>query len=295
MIRVSLATASLLGLKKYKIDALPTTLYFELDEKCSGSCKYCSQNNGYLSRVKWPPFNIMQVKTALEDVSINRICIQCPNLDNTAETLTKVVKELNAPHPVSASVGALKKDDLIKLKNNGIERIGVGLDCISKEIFNKWKQRADTWNMYQETLDTAKKIFGSVTCHLIVGLGESDKACVDMMRDLTDRGITIALFALYLHNKTVISLPRYRILQIARYNIEKNVGEITLKNNKIIEIYDERNNGDAFITSGCPGCNRPFYNERVTKIYNFPYAPNRNEIKNALMEANNYARIRSIN
>jgi len=26
----------------------------------------------------------------------------------------------------------------------------------------------------------------------------------------------------------------------------------------------------VFLTSGCPGCNRPFYNERPSLIYNYP-------------------------
>ena len=27
---------------------------------------------------------------------------------------------------------------------------------------------------------------------------------------------------------------------------------------------------NVFLTSGCPGCNRPFYNERPNLTYNYP-------------------------
>lgn len=42
----------------------------------------------------------------------------------------------------------------------------------------------------------------------------------------------------------------------------------------------------AFQTSGCPGCNRPFYNERPGgALYNYPYVPTREEHVRALREA----------
>jgi len=32
------------------------------------------------------------------------------------------------------------------------------------------------------------------------------------------------------------------------------------------------------MTSGCPGCNRPFYNEEPRKIYNYPFLPGKEEM-----------------
>jgi biotin synthase len=35
----------------------------------------------------------------------------------------------------------------------------------------------------------------------------------------------------------------------------------------------------VFMTSGCPGCNRPYFNERVSgPIFNFPRKPKAEEI-----------------
>ena len=61
-IRVSIATASLLGLKNYIVAAQPTTLYFMLPGDCKGQCLYCTHREGYLSRVKWPEFDMEEVR-----------------------------------------------------------------------------------------------------------------------------------------------------------------------------------------------------------------------------------------
>lgn len=47
--------------------------------------------------------------------------------------------------------------------------------------------------------------------------------------------------------------------------------------------YKQLSNGEFFRTSGCHGCNRPFYNEKVSELwYNFPRNPKDEEIKNSL-------------
>ena len=43
------------------------------------------------------------------------------------------------------------------------------------------------------------------------------------------------------------------------------------------------NSGKPFLTSGCLGCNRPYYNEQPTgPIYNFPRSPTQEEIEEIL-------------
>ena len=50
-IRVSAATASLLGLRDWAVEVMPTTLYFMLGDECRGACAYCTQGRNFLSRV----------------------------------------------------------------------------------------------------------------------------------------------------------------------------------------------------------------------------------------------------
>ena len=50
--------------------------------------------------------------------------------------------------------------------------------------------------------------------------------------------------------------------------------------------------GKPFQTSGCPDCNRPFYNERPGgPIYNYPYPLNKDETKDVKDELKRYLRI----
>ncbi|KAA0014055.1 hypothetical protein B6U81_05830 [Thermoplasmatales archaeon ex4484_30] len=290
IIRASLATASMLGLKNLRMDAKMTTLYFLIDGICRGNCLYCHQKNGYLARIKWPQYEFKEVKKRIGLAKAKRICIQ--SLYGYEDILLHFVKELKEFNiPISVSINAVDEKKMKHLKENGVERVGIGLDCFSPEIFEKWKKGVPSWNEYMNALKNAKKIFGKATCHLIAGLGESDEDAIKLMKKIAEMGIKIALFPYSKESKTVISLPRYRVLQIASYIIENRSGKILLDNGKIVEVEVSSFSKKAFLTSGCPDCNRPFYNEGVRKIYNYPYEINEEQMKKALEEANNYARV----
>lgn len=294
-VRVSLATASLLGLKNCKLDAKPTTLYFMIDGSCKGNCLYCYQKNGYLARIKWPSYNLEKIKENMADMvnmaKAERICIQSLYGDEYMNDLLYFVKEMKKFNiPISASINAIDREKMKILKETGVERVGIGLDCSSPEIFEKWKRNVPSWNEYMDAVKNAKEIFGSATCHLIVGLGESDEEAIKIMEKMAKMKVKIALFPYSRGNETVISLPRYRALQIAHHIIEEGKGKILFEGGKIAEMvtsFPEK----AFYTTGCPYCNRPFYNERVSKIYNYPYKIDKNVIEEAIREAKKYARI----
>jgi len=289
-IRVSIATAGLLGLKKCRMDGKPTTLYFLLPGKCEGSCAYCTHKNGYLSRVKWPEFDMEDVIKRIEKSEAKRICIQSPYGNGYMKMLRDVVERINKK-PISVSISAVERKELRMLHEAGVERVGVGLDCATEEIFNKWKRGVPSWKEYMETLKNAKEIFGHATCHLIVGLGENDEDIISIMKNMKKMGIDVALFALFLKNRNNVELPRYRAIQIARHAIYNGNARFIFEKGKLAKMYVENVDGNVFTTSGCPHCNRPFYNERVTKIYNYPHPINENEFKKSLEEAREYAEI----
>jgi biotin synthase len=95
------------------------------------------------------------------------------------------------------------------------------------------------------------------------------------MRKIYRLGGRIALFN-YINERGVspVNIKYYRLVQLARFLLENGLnpdlyidyehyivkGEIPLDN--ILE---------AFYTSGCPGCNRPFYSESPRgPLYNIP-------------------------
>ena len=291
-IRASIATASILHLRNYRIKVEPTTLYFMLSGKCEGSCLYCTHRKGYLSRIKWPEFSFKEVKSRIGKTRAKRICIQCPYMERCMDALKKILEEIKNEKPISLSISAISKEEMKMLKEEGVERIGIGLDCATEEIFNKWKKGVPSWKKYMEAIKNAKEIFGDATCHLIIGLGESDEEAISLMENMKKKGVRIALFAYFWKNKNVVDIHRYRVMQIARYVIEKGTKrKFLFENGRLLEMEIDEIDKKAFMTAGCPSCNRPFYNERVTKIYNYPYLLSEEEFERAVKEARKYAGI----
>jgi len=51
------------------------------------------------------------------------------------------------------------------------------------------------------------------------------------------------------------------------------------------ELVEIASTGEPFMTSGCPGCNRPYYNERPSgPLYNYPFRPGEEDIKAILAQ-----------
>ena len=209
-IRVSLATAALLGLKHCRVNAEPTTLYFMLPEPCHGGCRYCNQKNGYLSRVRWPEFDFSEVNKKVQNSGAQRICIQCPYHEHSAEAAAQAVRALDTSLPVSLSIHALTSDEMVMLREAGVERVGMGLDCATEAIFSKWKRDVPSWHEYKKSLYRAKRIFGDATCHLMVGLGESEEEVLKVLEDLRAAGCSIVTIGQYLR-------PSLHHLPVARY------------------------------------------------------------------------------
>ncbi len=288
-IRVSIATAAVLGLKNYKIDAIPTTLYFLLPLPCKASCKYCYLRQGKLARIKWPEFDLDEIIERIDDSVAKRICIQTTYNEKTVPLLLELLEKINVDMPISVSMNAIDMKEMEMLKEAGVERIGFGIDACNHRIFKKWKYGTPSWNDYMEAIKNAREIFGNVTAHLIIGLGESDEEAIKTMKYFSMNGVEIALFAYTKNGETMVELPRYRAMQIARHFIKN--AKFSFKNGKLEELFLPKMEAKAFMTSGCPYCNRPFYNERVTKIYNYPFELNELQFKEAIKEAEKYARI----
>lgn len=293
-IHVSSGTASLLNLEEKKIDSLPTSLYFMVGQRCKGECAYCTRGNNFLSRVRWPPFSLVKVLEKLEEKRAERICIQSLYYDDFLRDILFLTKKLTKYGiPISVSMNPTSKEHMKKMKKEGVERVGIGLDCCTEQLFNKWKKNVPSWGDYIYSLQQAKKIFGSATAHLIVGLGENDRELIDLMRLLAHNGISIALFAFTPVRMRFPPPPldRYRALQIARYWIEKREGEFFFEKGKLHKMVVP-SNVEAFRTSGCPSCNRPFYNERASgPLYNYPHPMDPGEIVMATEEARKYVKI----
>jgi lipoyl synthase len=316
-VRVSLGTAIVLGLLEGKLDAAPTTAYLMTyrEGKCSANCGFCPQaresksNSQLLSRVTWPTFPAPEVLTAVtsavEQKKIERICIQALNYPEVFTELEALVKEIKKCCSIAVSVSCQPKniENMQRLRQAGVERLGIALDAATQTVFNKVKGASAggcySWERQFNLFSEALVVFGAgnVSTHVIVGLGETEKEAVEIIQRCVDLGVLPALFAFtpvrgtVLENSLAPSLESYRRIQLARYlivNRETEASKIGFDvNGKIAghrvpqEAIDSIiETGAPFLTSGCPNCNRPYYNEKPSgPIYNYPKKPSKEEIK----------------
>ncbi len=293
-LRLSIGSAVSLGLRIAKMAAQPTTLYTLLGETCLGACHFCTQarhsqaDRQLLSRVTWPEFELPTVLEKLQaDEHIQRVCIQTLLYPNLLPDLLATVSQLKAvvDVPLSVCLNPVEKDRLLALRDAGVERIGVGLDCATEALFTRMKP-GFSWQRAMQFVEETQQVFGCGSVHLIAGLGETDAELLRAFQTFHDRGCTIALFAFTPVQGIRLNLPppppeRYHALQLARHLIVHNlvrVDEMRFTAGRLTAIQVapevlERaiEAGMPFRTSGCPHCNRPMYNERPGgNMYNYP-------------------------
>ena len=175
------------------------------------------------------------------------------------------------------------------MANVGVDRIGISLDAATPNLFEKIKgKQVDgpyDWNNQFILLQEAVNIFGenNVSTHLIVGLGETEKEMVETIQKCVDMNVLPALFAFTpikgtkLSNHPQPAIEQYQRLQLARYLIHNQImrkeqmkfsekGKIHsfgIEHDRLGKIIKS---GEPFTTSGCPGCNRPYYTSKPSMV-----------------------------
>jgi biotin synthase-related radical SAM superfamily protein len=317
-VRVSIGSAVVLGLLDARLDAEPTTLYVLTYNAggCRAACAFCPQSRvgegraDMLSRVVWPAFRtsdvIPRIEGAFAQGKVGRICVQALNYPKVQDDLVCLARQIHSrcDIPISVSCQPLSRAGMLSLAEAGIDRVSIAVDAVTKDLFDNVKGRLIggpyTWEGHFEALEEAVKIFGRnrVTTHLIAGLGETEDEFVSMIQKCVDLGVYPALFAFTPIRGTMMadhprpSLDYYRRAQLAhclvtrgsaRYEdmkfMDNRLAEFGLSRDELIQII---RTGEPFRTSGCPDCNRPYYNERPGgPIYNYPRKPTSAEVAEA--------------
>lgn len=317
-LRVSIGSAAVLGLLKYRLSVPPTTAYIMsyTEGSCLANCSFCAQACGndaehdQLSRVIWPDFPLEDILAGFREPAysvLERVCYQVINYPGFLEDTLEIIKILKRETglPVSVDICPVSRRGLEKLQDAGAEYISLPLDGATEEIFNKVKGTGVDgpyrWDTHFKALESAVEIFGRgfVGSNIIVGLGESEEDVVILMDSLVGMGVNPVLFAFTpvpgtrLETLSQPDLGAYRRIQVARYlivNGQTGYEGINFKDGRITgfnlpNLVEVLSDGEAFRTTGCPGCNRPFYNERPSgPFYNYPRKPTIDEINKELEE-----------
>jgi biotin synthase-related radical SAM superfamily protein len=322
-VQTSLAGAICLGLEKGQF--MPKSrckclnLLLTYTSGCRAACSYCGlaknrQENTSKTfiRVKWPTYSLAEILEREKSMKhpFERVCVSMITHGHAVDDTCIIVREVrkNTGLPVSGLIAPTVmqgKSDLQRIKDAGIDRVGIAIDAATEEIFAQHRGAGVSgphqWDLFWDTLADAMEIFGAYQAgiHLIVGLGESEEEMVNTISRAYRMGAMTHLFSFFpeggslMQNNPQPPLGQYRRVQLARYLINKGIIDINdmqfSPEGQIIDFgldmvpYIE--NGEAFMTSGCPGedgqvaCNRPFGNERASEpMRNYPYLPGAEDI-----------------
>jgi len=320
MVRVSIGTAAVLGLTECRLDARPTTAYLMTytEGGCRANCAFCPQaresnsKRSLLSRVLWPAFPTVDLLEALKqpaDDLLERVCIQAINYPGFLEEVLALLRGIGevTELPVSLDAPPLDRGEMGGLRDAGLDRISIPLDAATPELFDRVKGKLVggpyRWEVHMKALSMAVEVFGRgrAMSNLIVGLGETEEEAVGLIQRLMDMGVGTVLFAFTpipgtrLADRSPPPLSTYRRVQMARHLItggRSRFEEMEFDGSGRLRglgaddetVEDELRSGEAFRTCGCPGCNRPYYNERPSgPIYNYPRRLTGEEVRQEVM------------
>lgn len=307
-VRLSSGSAAALKLREERLDTKPSTIYMMTysPQKCTANCSYCPQaresrsSTSMLSRVSWPVFHTNDVLEAIGRSSGNtqmkRICIQTLSYPGSLLDVVSIVRTIRdvCELPISVSCQPFDMQDIQQLAAAGVQRLGIPLDGATESIFDKVKGLQVggpyRWERQFKLLEQAVVLFGkgNVSTHLIFGLGENEQEMIRIIQDCTDMSVLPALFAFTpikgtkMENVPQPSIQEYRRIQIARFLIWHKLSRCDrmqfddrgrLTDFGVTDVLLSRivKDGEVFLTSGCPDCNRPYYNERPSgPFYNYP-------------------------
>ncbi len=308
---VSAGTAAVLNLRRIRQADAPTTAYLMLGERCGGDCTFCAQARSsaarahFLSRIAWPPYPTEQALHAVARSyargEILRCCLQVTMSPGYVSQTLFLVQRLRSlsPVPICASTALSALDDIRALLQCGVERVTLAVDAACERVYRQTKGTG--WQQRLGVLRTAAHRFpGRIGTHLIAGLGETEREMSMMLQEMIDRQVSVGLFTFTpvpgtaWDNRSPPLLSSYRRIQAARHLLLSGAccvsdfefspqGQIVSYGLNRAEVGELLANGCAFQTAGCPGCNRPYYNERPGRVmYNYPRSLSAQETEAAI-------------
>lgn len=298
-------------------------LLLTYEQGCAGKCSYCGlsqtrqvhNDDKSFIRVSWPNYSLEDILQRVKEnpKHISRVCVSMITHGRAFSDLCYVVKRFKDETDlyISALISPTvmtKPGMLQQIKDAGADMVGIAVDCATEELFKQERGEGvggpHRWEHYWNIVTEAVTVFGRYKAgvHLIVGLGETEQEMIEVIQRAQDIGAHTHLFSFFpemgstLETRPQPPMGQYRRIQVARYIINKEYGRADkMTFNQAGQVTDFGISpdlleqiivdGEAFMTSGCPGkdgktaCNRPYGNERPSQpIRNFPFQPEPDDI-----------------
>ena len=334
-VQMSTAAAITLGIasgRMYRCDCTRClNLLLTYPEGCRANCAYCGlarhreAERDYADRnfirVDWPavPMDAVVDKVASDGASspFHRMCISMITHPRSDEDTVSVLKKWTAridPEAIPVSIlsnpTTMQRSDVQQLKELGADIFTVALDAATPELFDRTRgkgvQSPHKWRKYWEILMDARDIFGpeKFGAHIIIGMGESEHAALQLVQQLADLGGHSHMFCFFPEKGSLMdhlpATPRdqWRRVQLGRYLIDyrgarvdhmrfDDHGRLTDFGLPAQELDDIIDSGLPFRTSGCPGkfqedisaCDRPYGDSPPSNIASYPFQPEAKDIR----------------
>jgi biotin synthase len=284
---------------------------------CFANCTYCglarerpgrAEDNTFI-RVGWPlfPTDLVAEAVGAAGARVGRVCVAMVQDRRAYPDLVEITRRIRrrSDVPISALVTAtlLDASRLEAIRDAGADIVGIGLDAASEAVFFRTRGRGargpHDWARHWEIARAARRVFGPmrVNCHVLVGLGETDRDLIDLFYRLRAEEIAAYLFCFNPEPGTAMAgvsrppLERWRRIQLTKYLIETH--DLPYPAIEFDDAGDLRRvraprdlverclaEGRAFMTDGCPdragrlACNRPFGSYRPGEAFrDYPFAP----------------------
>ena len=331
-LQTSLAAAMVLGFRpgRFYRDVSLTciNLLLTYGGGCRANCTFCglarcrpgeTVDKSFI-RVEWP---LLPTEALLEGIAhrregLRRVCLSMVThpraYGDAVEISRRITTATGLPLSALITPTLIPKGGLEELRDAGVGRIGVGLDAAGVRGFHRTKGRGaggpHRWERYWEVIQAARDLFGpwTVSCHIIVGIGETDRELAELFIRLKGQQVRAHLFSFYPEPESAMgrrrrpSLARWRRLQLVRYLLEtgqtgardltyntrgymSGIGASAQAIDRAIE------GGLPFLTGGCPGeegtlgCTRPFGSYRPGQPFrDFPFMPDSQDISRVRRE-----------
>ena len=269
-----------------------------------------------LIRVEWPSYPLDRVIEAIRsssarDPNITRVCVGAISHKRAPEDMVTIVRSIIRETGLDVSTlvtpTVFTREDLEAVKEAGAQNLTVAIDCSTPELFaelrGKHAKGPHTWDRYIGGIADAVGVMGStpnaVGVHIIIGLGETEEEVIGFIQVCYDMGARAHLFSFFPEPGSPLeTLPQpdmatYRKVQVARHLIDRGTARadaMTFEGGRLVgygvpqEVIETLiEEGRAFMTSGCPGCNRPYANETPTQameglLRNYPFVPNEEDV-----------------
>ena len=293
-------------------------LLLNYGDGCRSDCAYCglarSRPGQYeeksFIRVEWPllPTDEVVHRLAEHESRLTRLCISMVThpraYRDTLDITRRIHRAVKVPLSILVAPPTLNRARLESLRDAGVDMIGVGLDAVTEPLFRRHRTEVPAggglrWSNYQEVIRAAREVFGpwKVNCHVLVGIGETDRELVETFFDLSARQILPYLFCfnpepasrLGTHPKSTVQ--RWRRIQLVKYLVDAGAlrpeavgydgsGMLRSIGASREELGQAIDSGIPFLTNGCPakdgalGCSRPYGSYRPSEpTRDYPYLP----------------------